>query len=387
MKPFPIFRTGKHTASSGATLDFTQDQLRQAVEAYDPGLHEAPIVVGHPKDNHPAYGWIAALTFDEKSGEIAAAPAQIDPAFSEMVSAGRFKKRSASWYLPDAPNNPKPGSLYLRHVGFLGAQPPAVKGLRDVAFNDSEEGVVEYTEDRWAWQSMATIMRNIRDWLIGEKSLEVADRLIPNYFLSDLDNAAKAPEEATESATAGTAPAFSEDDPMKIEELQAQVAARDAEIATLKANQKPADFAEREAALKAREDAVQAAADAAAKTAVEQRVQAAVKAGRVLPAQAAQVVAFAMSLNAADATVEFGEGDKAKKVTQREGYLQQLESMPKAVSYGEIAAGGDMPPSDAKDPEALADKARSIKDKAAAEGRDMTFTEAVARAITETSAE
>ncbi len=51
-----------------------------------------------------------------------------------MVKAGRFKSRSASFYHPDNPNNPKPGVYYLRHVGFLGAQPPAVKGLKAVEF-------------------------------------------------------------------------------------------------------------------------------------------------------------------------------------------------------------------------------------------------------------
>ena len=44
-----------------------------------------------------------------------------------------FKKRSASFYPPGHPANPTPDRPYLRHVGFLGAQPPAVKGLADFA--------------------------------------------------------------------------------------------------------------------------------------------------------------------------------------------------------------------------------------------------------------
>lgn len=63
-----------------------------------------------------------------------AEPHQVDPEFAEMVNAGRFKKISASFYTPDAPNNPVPGVYYLRHVGFLGAQPPAVKGLKQAEF-------------------------------------------------------------------------------------------------------------------------------------------------------------------------------------------------------------------------------------------------------------
>ena len=59
-----IFRTGRHTASSGTSLAFTEADLAATAAAYDPALHEAPIVVGHPKDNAPAYGWVKSLGFN-----------------------------------------------------------------------------------------------------------------------------------------------------------------------------------------------------------------------------------------------------------------------------------------------------------------------------------
>lgn len=334
MKRFPIFRAGRHTAANGTTLDFSEDALKAAVAAYDPALHEAPITVGHPKDNLPAYGWIGGLSFNDGTGEIEVDPTQVDPAFSEMVSAGRFKKRSASWYLPDAPNNPKPGSLYLRHVAFLGAQPPAVKGLRDVSFSE-EEGVVEFSDaSRWAWSSMAAIARNFREWVIGEKGVEAADKVVPNHLIGDLDNAAKA--ESTEPQSAAM-PAFSEEDPMNIQQLQAEVTRLTAENATLKANQKPVDFAEREANLAAREAAVAAAQAKADRATVEARIDVAVKAGRMLPAQKKHAVDFAMSLADGEAVIDFGEGDKAKKVSQREAYLLDIESRGKVVEFGELS--------------------------------------------------
>lgn len=358
MKRFPIFRTGKHTATSGATLDFSDAQLRAAVAAYDPKLHEAPITVGHPKDNLPAYGWIAGLHFNEGTGEIEADPAQVDADFADMVQAGRFKKRSASWYLPDAPNNPKPGTLYLRHLAFLGAQPPAVKGLRDVSFSDAEQGVVEFGDSsRWAWSSLAGIMRGMREWIIGKDGLETADKLVPNYLLTDLEAAAKATDEET---TPAAMPAFAEEDPMKIEELQAQVAALSAQVETLKANQKPADFAEREAAVLAGEQRL-------ARAAVEARIEALVAAGKMLPAQKKAAVDFACSLADKDATLDFGEGDAAKKVTQREAYLLNVEAGPVLVDYSERSGpgvgggGGELP--------TIADVQRSLTDQVAAGGR------------------
>lgn len=121
-----IFKTGNQTDSSGKEKAWTRDELDAIVKKYDPARHEAPIVIGHPKDNAPAFGWIEAL---KREGDILYAKAkQLVPEFVEMVKQGRFKKRSMSLY-PD---------LTLRHVGFLGAMPPAVKGLEDVEFNEAE---------------------------------------------------------------------------------------------------------------------------------------------------------------------------------------------------------------------------------------------------------
>ncbi|MCL1861793.1 MAG: cell division protein ZapB [Proteobacteria bacterium] len=141
MKPLHIFRAGLQTPLAGEPILFSEADIIGCVEAYDPAAHEAPIVVGHPKINAPAYGWVKSLT--AAGGDLIAEPHQVDPAFAELVAAGRYKKISASFYAPDSPANPKPGSYYLRHVGFLGAQPPAVKGLREPQFADGEEGVVE----------------------------------------------------------------------------------------------------------------------------------------------------------------------------------------------------------------------------------------------------
>lgn len=384
MRQFQIFKPGRHTASSGTTLDFTEDQLRAAVAAYDPELHEAPIVVGHPRDNGPAYGWVKSLSFAD--GVIEAEPQQIDPEFAEMVSAGRFKKRSASWYLPDSPNNPKPGTLYLRHVGFLGAQPPAVKGLKEVQFSE-EDGVVEFSETgRWAFRNIADMMRNLREWLIADKGIEAADKVVPAYAIENVTAAADERDES-EATPAGLMPGFSEGDPMTIEQLQAQVAALTAERDALKATQLPADFAEREATLAAREAAVAQAEAAAARAGVEARVDAAVKDGRLLPAQRKGAVDFAMSLAAAEAVIDFGEGDKAEKLTQREAYLRQIEAAPKAVDYTERApAGGAAPDDTAADPQSVADKARDLVKTKAGEGKTISFTEAVAEVMASNAA-
>ncbi|MCR1837667.1 peptidase [Pasteurella caecimuris] len=142
MKQIEIFKAGKRPDASGQMIEIKLNDLVQAVTAYNPDLHEAPAVIGHPKDNAPAYAWVKGLNIEGDT--LKAELTQIDPNFAEMVEAGRFKKVSASFYLADSPHNPKPGYLYLRHVGFLGAMPPAVKGLRNPEFSDNEDGVVNF---------------------------------------------------------------------------------------------------------------------------------------------------------------------------------------------------------------------------------------------------
>jgi len=127
-----IFRAGRHTSDDGQALDFSASDIRAMVSAYAPTVREAPLVVGHPQNNHPAYGWVKGLTATD-DGRLLARTGQVSPEFAKMVQEGRFKKRSASFYPPNHPGNPRPGNWYLRHVGWLGAQQPALAGLKDIA--------------------------------------------------------------------------------------------------------------------------------------------------------------------------------------------------------------------------------------------------------------
>lgn len=153
-KPLHIFKPGRQTALNGATIVFSEADLAATAAAYDPAKHEAPLVVGHPALDDPAYGWVKSLVAQSKTegsssdAGLYAEQQQLDPAFAEIVAAGRFKKISAAFYAPDAANNPVPGVFYLKHVGFLGAAAPAVKGLKTVAFSKDEAGVITFSE----WQ-------------------------------------------------------------------------------------------------------------------------------------------------------------------------------------------------------------------------------------------
>lgn len=199
MKTLHIFRAGSHVASNGQAVTFSEADLAATVNAYDPTLHEAPIVIGHPRHDSPAYAWVKSLHVGADG--LQAEPDQIDVAFAELVDAGRFKKISASFYQPDSPNNPVPGVFYLRHVGFLGAMPPAIKGLKPVEFSASDEGIIEFAD--WGHEVGSGLWRRMREWLIAQFGKETADQVVPSWEVDSLAEASRTPtvESATHSST------------------------------------------------------------------------------------------------------------------------------------------------------------------------------------------
>lgn len=142
-KAVEVFRSGRHVSEGGDTHTFSAADVAAIARSYDPAVREAPLTIGHPASDLPAYGWVKSLSASP-DGRLDANFHQVDPAFAELVSAGRYKKRSAAFYPPGHHSNPTPGQWYLRHVAWLGAQPPAISGLRDHSFADTG-GAVSFT--------------------------------------------------------------------------------------------------------------------------------------------------------------------------------------------------------------------------------------------------
>ncbi|WP_290664752.1 hypothetical protein [Ignavibacterium sp.] len=169
-KWFAIFKTGKHTDSNGNEREWTENDLDKIIESYDKTKHEAPIVIGHPKTNAPAFGWIEKL---KRVGDtLYALPSQLAQEFVEMVNKGLFKKRSISLY-PDGT---------LRHVGFLGAQPPAVKGLPDAEFKEDENlstietEVATDFEDKSVEKNLQGLEEKVKQYELQLKKMEEKEK-------------------------------------------------------------------------------------------------------------------------------------------------------------------------------------------------------------------
>jgi hypothetical protein len=157
MKPIHILRPGKFKAMNGTEVEFAAADLEAVARNYDPALFQSPIVVGHPKNNDPAYGWVKSVKADGE--KLIAEPEKLVTQFAEMVQQGIFKKVSASLFTPNHPSNPKPGEYYLKHVGFLGAAAPGIPGLDPVSFAADEEAIcVEFSiEPESADQASASV--------------------------------------------------------------------------------------------------------------------------------------------------------------------------------------------------------------------------------------
>ncbi|OPY07248.1 MAG: hypothetical protein A4E68_01930 [Syntrophaceae bacterium PtaB.Bin095] len=280
----PIFRGGRQTDSAGRVHDGNA-LIEKAVASFNAAEHEPPVVIGHPVENAPAWGWVEGL---KKEGDLLLAKfRQVQPEFADMVRKGLFKKRSAAFY-PDG---------RLRHVGFLGAMPPAVKGLPDIgAFDEGESVTFEFADDS------------------AERTGKMSMEEKMNEFLEKLGGLLK-----KDPPAAG--PAFSEAD---LEAARKQAAA---EAAKAEREKVQAEFAEQQ-----RKDRV-----AARKAEIDAWCAGMVKEGKMTPAMVTfGVPEFLAAFAEQDGVLEFGE-EKTKATLYDRFKAFFAEELPRVAAFGEVA--------------------------------------------------
>ena len=333
-KPLHIFKPGRFTTLAGEAIEFSEADLQATARAYNPKISKAPLVVGHPKTDAPAQGWATSLVASDRG--LFAAADKVDPEFAEAVRSGRWGTISAKFYRPGDAANPVPGVWYLRHIGFLGAQPPAVKGLDDPEFSEADDGCVCFQEGvefgEWDVMTSANLWRNLREWIVTRFGLEDADKVIPNYDVRALELGAA--DDINQARQAQGAPAaFSEGAAAPAPQPQPQESAvTEEEAARLRADNEAKD--RRIAELQAAETNRQTAAVLADNTAFAESMATET---RIPAALVGQVAAIGAQLQAAP-DVEFGEGDAKKPLHQV--WRDVLMALPKAVTTGETATRG-----------------------------------------------
>ncbi|MFD1697893.1 peptidase [Halopseudomonas phragmitis] len=386
----PILPAGQHVALDGRPVEFTEAILQEIAATYDPALHEAPLVIGHPKLNAPAYGW--AKSVEVRDGMLFAEPHQVVPEFAEAANRKMYKKRSASIYLPDSPGNPVPGKHYLRHIGFLGAMPPAIKGIPDAALEFSEDDgalAVEFAEPPYAFRAMTDILRRLRDWFVEREGIEAADLIIPHWQLQSIDESARAdnpvpafseseqptseaatpPGDESADASAAPAPEPGNDDPSAAD--AGAVANQESSMADEEREQL---LAERERKVAEQEARIAQAQAEEHRNEVAEFAEGLVKAGQLLPRQKAGVVELMLILPT-DAPLEFAEGEQTISKPAANVLRELLSELPKQVDFAEKSHGNDVV--DDQDANAIADRARAYQSEQRQAGREISISQAV----------
>ena len=365
--------TWRDMAGREVALDEARfDRIVEAHAAADP----APVVVGHPETDAPAFAWIDGL---RRSGDrLQAKLRDIAPAFREAVEAGRYAGRSIALQ----------GDT-LRHLGFLGGRAPAVPGLAPTQFADRPETVIPLAAaqlasgqiERAAFDAIARTLRGLRERIIATDGQDAADATVPQWEIETVADAATLPPAAIDEPRSFAAPPMPATDhdpedngqegamPKTEAELAAESAALDQRKTALDAQ--AADLAAREA--KQAAAARLAAAEAALKPHVE--------AGRVLPAETAGLAALLASLpDGDDATLSFAAADGNGEVSEapRAIFDRLLAALPSRVDYA-TRAGGAAPAPQADDAKAIGAEARALRASEAEKGIALSAVEAVER--------
>ncbi|GAB2927518.1 hypothetical protein [Rheinheimera gaetbuli] len=363
-KLLEIFKAGMRTDSQGREWD-GDSIINEVVSEYDPAVFAAPLVIGHPEMDAPAYGLVKSLSLDKTI--LQAEPMDVEPQFAEMVNKKRFPKISSSFFTPDNPANPKPGKWYLRHVGFLGAAAPAVPGLKMAQFAADDDVVtIEFAaSDLEVLWSVSRMARGMRDWMLEKFGAEEADRALPDYVVQGLEN-----QREREFISEEPSPGFAAPQNQPTEEPTVDP------NKDKKQEQQTADFAAREAKLAAREKAL---ADAEAKVKrgeIASFAAGLVTAGKLLPREEDGAVAFMASLTDSD-TVSFAAADGEEKQQPQAAWFREfLTGLPARVSFAEHGAD-DGSTDFSEDPQAMAKAAANYQSEMANKGITVSATDAV----------
>lgn len=323
MKWTDILKVGKVKDSSGKWHNFTEKDLDAFVEMYGNRKNDAPAVVGHPKTNSPAYGWVEKLKRDGKV--LKAAFKDLVPEFVAAVKKKMYKYISISF---------NPITKKLRHVGFLGGVAPAVEGLGEANLSEfgDEYITVEFANEEWSEnriRSIGRLFQRIREFFIEKWGIEETNNIISAYdadYLKEIplkvESVSSFNENKTEEVNMDELEKLKQqlqDKGKELADLQENTDSKDTEIAVLKK-----DLANIEQKKKEKE--------------VSEFVDSLKKEGRLPPKHEKAVSEILMNLKNQDFEIEFSDEEKK---TGYDSFSLMLKEMPIVVPLGELGKKGE----------------------------------------------
>ncbi len=289
-----IFRTGKHRGSE--VVNITENDLQEMVNSFNElsqaGGFQPVLKLGHDdvqkffgaRKGAPNLGFVEKLRIE--GSKILADFTNVPDALFELIKNRRFNSVSIEMF-PVTEFNGKQFKNVLTAVALLGAELPAVKGLKELA-------ATLFTEE-------------VEDNFQGEK-IELKEQDMPaTYTQEQLDQLVNA---AVVKAT---------------DEVKATFTDEVAKVTT-----------ERDTAIKAKdtaENALRTFEDDTRKAEAGRMVDKAIEDGKLLPKQKDAALAFALNLSG---TVKFG--DEEKSLTKL--FDEFIDGLPTKIEFGEKGKGG-----------------------------------------------
>lgn len=377
-----VFKAGSHIDSKGQPFTCTAANLDALIN--NTPANTAPMVIGHPTTDAPAYGWVNE--FKRDGDALLVKFNQVNPEFATLVENGAYKKRSVSIGTND-------NGLYLKHVGWLGAAAPAIKGLADVAFSEDASAVsIEFSEfseeDAFAkvgdmFNTVGNLFRSMREQMIADKGIEAADRFFSDWMITDLQTASESIMARLEGENDG-ALAFAQAD---VEaaftahvmaranvQIDADAQAAQVQAATDKAQaESAAQFAEREAAQATKITQLESQL---ARQHIDAQVDKWTTSGKLTPALSAGVAEFMSGLSDGQ-SFEFAASEGSANVTAHHWFAAFVEKLPN-INIGQEQGGGTPSAAPLSGANEIASKAAEFVAAQGAAGISVSIVDAVA---------
>lgn len=173
-----IFKIGKHTSSDGRIIEYKTEDLQSIALIYNEKIKlsnsfKAPLVLGHPKDDEPALGWVDSL--EVIGDKLLANVENIPTATKALIDKGYFRKVSISLY----------SDKMLKHIGLLGAATPAVKGLENLHTGNTE--TTETTETTGNTDNTNENYRERKEYILFDNLDNDLDNNLDNHLDNHLE--------------------------------------------------------------------------------------------------------------------------------------------------------------------------------------------------------
>ena len=301
-----VFRTGTHVDASGHSRTWEESDLDKIVSKFEEMGEDVPATIGHPdSDTAPAFGWFKKVF--RKGNCLFAELSDVVDEFGEMLKKKMFKNRSIALR----------GDLSLRHIAFLGAAAPAVKGMADFAFKAEDEFSTYDFEEA---EESSAIMEKLEKFFAEFRQFikpKTEDQKMPtNEELTAKVSELEKTIETNNTAFAEKEKAFGEEKTKLTADLEA---------ANKKSEELESKFAEAEKAKKTAE--------------FGSFLDGEIEAGRVLPANKDALLKTMEALDGQEA-MDFGEGDDKGKITPLEVFKNQISKGKTEVHFGEQYKSG-----------------------------------------------